>query len=399
MRELKQHVMSGLAPSGARLLYDPISGVAASDAALASAVPGSALAYYFFRPSNTPSFNWEVTDGCSWRCAHCFQRTVSVPWEEGVELSGQQVDRAVELLRTSGAEEVSLTGGEPMLVRNLSHVLATLREALPKIRIRVLASGRRVLARQWTSATIEAARAVKATVRLPLYGSRAPTHDAITRTRGSFADVTGLAHALGSAGVRAIIGIGVFRETASELPATVELARSLSAEDVAVSSVLYPRKGSAHPAPGDAPESISASQLMKLLAWPTTAALATQYVSLEAHCASGCRYPTIDCRGKLHGCDVVDAVSASQDSWRDEVNDQPMGCAACELSSVCRTCLAFAGSGPCEVSHRSLVATAAYVVGRRAASAQVHGLRFEDARAEGLLGPFIPGSEVEVHRV
>lgn len=394
MRELKRHVMSGSAPSGERLFYDPVSGVATSEEALDSAVPGTALPYYFLRPSDRPTFNWELTDACSWRCAHCFQRTIPVSGQEGVNLPAEQIDRAIGLLEASHAEEVSLTGGEPMLVRNLADVLAALRTRLPGIRIRLLASGRRVLDRGWTRATIEAARASGVTVRLPLYASKAPAHDAITRTRGSFTDVTGLARAFRSAGVPVVVGIGVFAETVAALPETVELAQCLAGDDVAVSSVVYPRKGSAQRF-AQSPRSVSASQLMKLLGWPTTAALATQYVSLEPHCESGCRYPTIDCHGNLHGCDIMESRCARQDTWRDEAIARPSACATCDLSGVCRSCMAFAGTEPCEPGHRSLVSTAAYVVGRRAASARSHGFAFEDALAEEMLGRFMPRSAAE----
>ena len=397
MRELKRHIMSGPAPGGARILYDPISGVAVSDTVLAASEPGSGLAYYFHRPSERPSFNWELTDSCSWRCAHCFQRTVSAVGQDGVDVAAERVDRAIALLRASDAEEVSLTGGEPMLVRNLAHVLAALREALPGIRVRVLASGRRAVDREWTSATVDAAQAIGATVRLPLYASRAPAHDAITRTRGSFSDATDLARAFKSAGVRVVIGIGVFEETAADLPNTVELARALAGEDVAVSSVVYPRKGSSRLRSPEGPQPVSAGQLMKLLAWPTTAALATQYVSFEPYCESGCRYPTIDCDGALHGCDIIESRCGRQDSWHGEKDDLPRACVTCDLGGVCRACRAFAGTSGCESGHRSLVSTAAYVVGRRAASARALGFDFEDARAEESLERFMPGAQARAH--
>ena len=75
-----------------------------------------------------------VTDRCNFRCVYCMPKEVfgkDYPYlRHGDLLSFEEITRVARLFIAHGVEKIRLTGGEPLLRKNLEHLVAMLR-ALP----------------------------------------------------------------------------------------------------------------------------------------------------------------------------------------------------------------------------------------------------------------------------
>ena len=86
-----------------------------------------------------------VTDRCNFRCIYCMPRDVFgadyefLPHAE--VLSFEEIVRAAKVFRGLGVEKVRLTGGEPLLRRNIAGLVAMLREALPGVDLTLTTNG------------------------------------------------------------------------------------------------------------------------------------------------------------------------------------------------------------------------------------------------------------------
>jgi MoaA/NifB/PqqE/SkfB family radical SAM enzyme len=400
-------------PEDGELLYDPVSNAITSGRSMRALdeqaappdVAGAALLYYFTAPQDgvMPAFNWELTYACTWRCRHCFQPTVpagdpevasagAAPSPGAVMIAGEVIERVSALLRDLRVPELSLTGGEVLLVANLAEVVARLRAAVPGLSLRVLLSGRNLPKRVAAAGLLPVLAAAHACIRVPLYGPTPEVHDWVTRTPGSFDDVVGLVALAQEAGVRVHLGVQVLRETYPYLAGTLRLAHELEGSDFALSAIVYP------PHHGDGGDhGLNADQLMQLLRTRGTAAAATDYISSGCgRCRSGCQHPTIDPGGALRSCDIggrrmgrlgdnPEGLAACLYSpWTEATTD----CDVCELSGVCKRCPAFLQDGHCPAGYRMLVAAAAAVVEHRIAAAQ----RLGWSAAEPAAGPTAGGA-------
>src|ERR1700726_2497357 len=92
---------------------------------------GGALADQFGRPLR--SLRVSVTDRCNLRCNYCMpqEEYVWLPREE--LLTFEEIARLVDVFTSLGVEDVRLTGGEPLLRRNLAGLVRML-AANPRIR-------------------------------------------------------------------------------------------------------------------------------------------------------------------------------------------------------------------------------------------------------------------------
>ena len=73
-----------------------------------------------------------VTDRCNLRCRYCMPEEEYVWLPRSSILSFEEIDRLVRIFSTLGVTKVRLTGGEPLLRHNLSHLveLLTANEAI-----------------------------------------------------------------------------------------------------------------------------------------------------------------------------------------------------------------------------------------------------------------------------
>src|SRR5580692_10801744 len=97
----------------------------------ANAPLGSALADQFGRPLR--SLRVSVTDRCNLRCNYCMPQEEYVWLPRQELLTFEEIARLVEVYTALGVEDVRLTGGEPLLRRDLPQLVRML-AANPRIR-------------------------------------------------------------------------------------------------------------------------------------------------------------------------------------------------------------------------------------------------------------------------
>src|ERR671925_25105 len=106
-----------------RLTSDPNAGSAPS-------VPGSALVDSFGRRHN--NLRVSVTDRCNLRCTYCMPEDVTFR-DRSELLTFEEIARFVRVAATLGVDKVRLTGGEPLMRKDI-HKLARMLVAVPGIR-------------------------------------------------------------------------------------------------------------------------------------------------------------------------------------------------------------------------------------------------------------------------
>jgi cyclic pyranopterin phosphate synthase len=86
-----------------------------------------------------------VTDRCNFRCRYCMPREVFdagysfLPHDE--ILSFEEIVRLARAFASLGTQKIRLTGGEPLLRKNIDRLVAMLREALPDIDLTLTTNG------------------------------------------------------------------------------------------------------------------------------------------------------------------------------------------------------------------------------------------------------------------
>jgi cyclic pyranopterin phosphate synthase len=86
-----------------------------------------------------------VTDRCNFRCTYCMPREV---FDAGYEflphsqiLTFEEIVRLARVFAALGTQKIRLTGGEPLLRRNIDRLVAMLREALPRVDLTLTTNG------------------------------------------------------------------------------------------------------------------------------------------------------------------------------------------------------------------------------------------------------------------
>jgi len=143
-------------------------------------------------------FVWDLTYACPLRCTHCYsesgRRAARTPTPE-------QLLAIADVIVRSGAQRVSMSGGEPLLVRGWSAAARRLRDA--GIQVALFTSG-------WVTlddALLDELHASVHTVCVSLDGPDAATHDRIRAREGSFARALDALEAL-DARKRALVAAG-----------------------------------------------------------------------------------------------------------------------------------------------------------------------------------------------
>jgi GTP 3',8-cyclase len=93
--------------------------------------PGGALADQLGRPLH--SLRVSVTDRCNLRCNYCMPQEEYVWLPRQELLTFEEIARLVEVFTSLGVHDVRLTGGEPLLRRDLPRLVGML-AANPRIR-------------------------------------------------------------------------------------------------------------------------------------------------------------------------------------------------------------------------------------------------------------------------
>ena len=165
---------------------------------------------------------WEVTKGCNLRCIHC--RATATELSSPSDLPSGKAIEIISQIAAYASPILVLSGGEPLYRRDifdLAHIASE--------------RGLRVaLATNGTMVTKEVARKIVDSgvrrVSISLDGADALTHDTFRGIPGAFdAAVYGLRH-LKELGMSVQINMTIARHNARQLPAVLELARSLGAD-------------------------------------------------------------------------------------------------------------------------------------------------------------------------
>ena len=92
-----------------------------------------------------------VTDRCNFRCTYCMPREVfgaDYPFLPHAEiLTYEEIVRAARAFHRLGTAKIRLTGGEPLLRRDIDRLVALLREALPGVDLTLTTNGSALKAR------------------------------------------------------------------------------------------------------------------------------------------------------------------------------------------------------------------------------------------------------------
>jgi cyclic pyranopterin phosphate synthase len=85
-----------------------------------------------------------ITDRCNFRCVYCMPKEVFGPdyvfLERKELLSFEEIDRVVRVFAQLGVRSVRLTGGEPLVRRNVEHLVGLL-AAIPEIELALTTNG------------------------------------------------------------------------------------------------------------------------------------------------------------------------------------------------------------------------------------------------------------------
>ena len=165
---------------------------------------------------------WEVTKGCNLHCIHC--RATATELSSPLDLPTTKAREIIEQIAAYANPILVLSGGEPLFRRDIFDLakLATAR-------------GLRVaLATNGTLVTKDVAQKIVDSgvkrVSISLDGADAQTHDSFRGIPGAFeAAIYGLRN-LKQLGMQVQINMTVARHNASQLPAVLELAKSIGAD-------------------------------------------------------------------------------------------------------------------------------------------------------------------------
>src|ERR1700722_4639656 len=134
-----------------------------------------------------------VTDKCNLRCVYCMPES-GLPWLHRDEiLSYEEIARIARAAAMVGVRSLRLTGGEPLLRRDLSHLVAALSES-PGIEDIALSTNGLLLENQIVALAAAGLRRIN----LSLDTLRADRFETIARRRGLDLVLRGLDAAIGA---------------------------------------------------------------------------------------------------------------------------------------------------------------------------------------------------------
>ncbi len=86
-----------------------------------------------------------VTDRCNFRCTYCMPKEVFDAHYEFLPhaeiLTFEEIVRMARIFRALGTEKIRLTGGEPLLRKDIERLVGMLREALPEVDLTLTTNG------------------------------------------------------------------------------------------------------------------------------------------------------------------------------------------------------------------------------------------------------------------
>jgi radical SAM protein with 4Fe4S-binding SPASM domain len=207
-------------------------GPAPSDRAAEIALARLVLNWLVYLPGKRPQVQepnpvlkmvyYAITEGCNLRCPYCYASSEKcLPGELTTAEACGVMDQAAEM----GADLVVLTGGEPMLRKDLFTVADHVREL--GMRVNIITNGtliRKPAVAQRVADTFD-------TVTVSMDGGTAELHEA-TRGKGTFARTVAALRMLNECGVRPMINHVVTERNVDHLPDLAELLTDIDVRQV-----------------------------------------------------------------------------------------------------------------------------------------------------------------------
>lgn len=171
------------------------------------------------------TFDLELTARCNNDCRHCY---INLPAgdrdAEAAELTLREIDGIAGQAASTGVFWCLITGGEPLLRKDFPEAYVLLKK-------------KGFLVSVFTNATLVSPDHIKLfkvypphKVEVTVYGVTAPTYEAVTRKKGSFAAFMNGMGLLRENGIPIVLKAIAIRSNVHELPAIAEFARIWSSE-------------------------------------------------------------------------------------------------------------------------------------------------------------------------
>lgn len=157
----------------------------------------------------------DISQACTERCLHCY-----IPKYGAVFLPLVQIKRVIDEFREQGGVGLSLSGGECMMHPDFDEIV---RYARTKDLIVSILSNLTLC----TDAKVNLLHEVEATVQVSLYSMNPETHDAITRSPGSFVRTKAAIEKLRAANVPCLISCPTMKLNYKDYLDVLQYARSM----------------------------------------------------------------------------------------------------------------------------------------------------------------------------
>jgi radical SAM protein with 4Fe4S-binding SPASM domain len=164
------------------------------------------------------SVHLDLTWRCNERCVHCY-----LDHDGRGEMTPAEIDALLPQLAEAGVFFLTLSGGEPLLRKDLFDILRHARELTLNVKVKTNA----ILIREREAALMRDLGVDN--VQVSIYSHREEVHDAITKARGSLARSTRAIRLLVSEGLKVTIAHVMMRNNRGDYPAVRELAQQLGA--------------------------------------------------------------------------------------------------------------------------------------------------------------------------
>jgi len=311
-----------------------------------------------FLPWSHESILYEVTPRCNLRCRHCYN-----VWKDPGGYSQEELptDRALALIdraiRESKCRQFTLTGGEPLLHRDLEQLVAAAREGCDYV---VLITNGTLLPEERVQALVQAGVSL---FELPLNSGDRETHDQMAGSDGCFDKVTKAAADIRYHGAEVAFVFVATATNADDWREALELGIALGATNFLFNR--YNAGGALHTSPGDLMPSVDqvrrglavAQEYAEEYGVGIGASIAIPPCLIDpsefpdvgfGFCAAGTdrAYYTIDPIGNVRPCNHSPTVIgnlfanslkeiATSQALRDFMAARPEFCAGCAIENEC----------------------------------------------------------------
>jgi radical SAM protein with 4Fe4S-binding SPASM domain len=164
------------------------------------------------------SVHLDLTWRCNERCVHCY-----LDHDDAGELTFDEIADLLRQMAQAGVLFLTLSGGEPLLRKDLFAIIRLARELSFNVKLKTNA----ILIKEPQAALIRELGVD--TIQVSIYSHRAEVHDAITKVPGSLERSLAAIRFLRSQGLKVTIANVLMRQNRFDYPAVKQLAEGLGA--------------------------------------------------------------------------------------------------------------------------------------------------------------------------